>query len=620
MAKSLILSNINSKVLLLSTIIIVSSCAENDPDYTLSAIDYQNKENSIGSLIKLRIQPGDEPEVWMNKVRVTDDDHIQFDVTINSNNDFAYAQLKNSNANSEVILNRQVIDDDAFNYLTTLSNSALYWFKSKVLSDQFYICQFLLENANKVCRQLPFFPHRYAVTSDSVLITGFDVSTDNFVFLILDPELNEVLLNKEYSNSIYLTENENGLYLREVSGDEALVSAFHAYTYYYNEFYNNPFSVGNDFLGRISWHVSYRLLGMQELFLKTKDPDIKKKIVVTIRNLLETQGEKTLFRSKKYSIDQETGLELAVDNAAIYRSMLSGWAHLPGSLQLKLKLKAIEVYDLYEKDWYGHYRFQSCINFWADGIPMPFNQQNMMGLLAIKLYEITGDIKYKTRVAELYENFLNELYTLNNVIVWNYWPETYYQGWASWEYSSCQLPSQDAAPPLFAEDNSHAIINFDFIVKASELLEVRPVADIEAIIAGTHLGGNQFSFSIDGYRGSRRAPTYSYLPQWGNSSLLRRYFSRLIVFPQAAFDSQRLFRAHAQSIPETIPVNTQIQIKLHEIADSNVQESAETRIQQLENNCEVTHFQQGKVKHIDRNETSCFKEISEYVNFYGYAM
>ena len=43
------------------------------------------------------------------------------------------------------------------------------------------------------------------------------------------------------------------------------------------------------------------------------------------------------------------------------------------------------------------------IPFWADGVWLPFNMQNMWGLCLIELYKATADNKYRFRALKLAE-------------------------------------------------------------------------------------------------------------------------------------------------------------------------------------------------------------------------
>lgn len=55
------------------------------------------------------------------------------------------------------------------------------------------------------------------------------------------------------------------------------------------------------------------------------------------------------------------------------------------------------------------------------GLSLPFNKQNDMALVALKLYRITGDKKYLDRATKIFAFMKSRFHFFENHYVWNYW-------------------------------------------------------------------------------------------------------------------------------------------------------------------------------------------------------
>ena len=86
-----------------------------------------------------------------------------------------------------------------------------------------------------------------------------------------------------------------------------------------------PFSRGNDFLGRISWNQSYLLEAIIDLYEITGHPVFRDQINQTVNALLDSRNSansdvpenlpRMLWATRKYSVNQRSFLNLLVNDS-----------------------------------------------------------------------------------------------------------------------------------------------------------------------------------------------------------------------------------------------------------------------------------------------------------------
>jgi len=291
----------------------------------------------------------------------------------------------------------------------------------------------------------------------------------------------------------------------------------------------------NNDLGRLSWNVSYRLEAL--IGLHAFDPNssfpAKQVIASAIKCLLATADlsdrEGSIgWPTRKYSISGTDRLSLMVDNAAILYPMLlaANGGLTDASDREKIINLAEQFYDHYEPDFNevtGKYHFDKGIPFWADGVWLPFNMQNIWGLCLIELYKATALFRYKLRALKLAETFKQEwIYLDDGRILWHYWPQEFYDGWDEHDNLSINTPSRPASTDSLYEDLSHSGINIKFILEIYRNFPASPItaSDIEAIyltIDGFRYG-DEYSRFMSGDI-NYQPPSRIYIPQYGWNEL-----------------------------------------------------------------------------------------------------
>ena len=288
--------------------------------------------------------------------------------------------------------------------------------------------------------------------------------------------------------------------LWSVSGYGPLLNLHQQQNTFFGMQYGEAYSFSNNYMGRLSWNQSYRLRSIHKLYLATGISSLKELYNDSVTELLNRANKSTskFFYSKKYGLDKQKQISFLVDNAVIYYSMLEGVEILNDQNEQRVIEYAEIMFDSSEKDWTrDHYRFPYGESVTYDGVPLPFNQQNAMGLLSIELYKNTKNNKYLERTAKLLQYFSNHMTDHNGVRIWHYWPQFFYNGWQAHQQVSYNTSVRSPHMDTLFEDYSHAAINLEFLINASLLLGEKMTVQPEEILANS-LFASGFSRFISG--------------------------------------------------------------------------------------------------------------------------
>jgi hypothetical protein len=280
----------------------------------------------------------------------------------------------------------------------------------------------------------------------------------------------------------------SGFDVVRVTGGDRETALWNAYRHISREYPLNSLAYGNNLCGRQSWVASKRLLGMVRLYDVTGDTRLRLLIRGAVRGLMATrsgplphdtgqQGSSSFWPTRVYSLDRQTDLELTVNVCTILWPLLAsvktGVIEKGESEEiLAVAREYIEKCErFYDADRKG-YRFEKDIAFWADGVPLPFNMQNTLGMTCALLFDQTGEEFYRKRALALLGAFSDEWEVDEMIFRWRYWPALYYKGWLTGDDVSTNTPSSDALADDLYEDLSHAGINMQFVRMCDELLDL----------------------------------------------------------------------------------------------------------------------------------------------------
>ena len=438
-----------------------------------------------------KIDLGSAPDLYImnNKGqnrRITDNDFIEFSPVINDLGDFAYALSKYSVAESEVFLNGEILnisEDNALNMHLSINDKYLAFSEINTRTEENNLVIYNIQNQKfkkvfieGIISNIEFIDEDqlllqiYSEKTCSMNIWTYDINNGKLDKLI-ETEHDEIIREVNYSQ---------GYEIDTIKGDSNTRNLFNAYYSLYNYKLANPFSLSNDFLGRLSWNQSTRLEGLIKLYKVTQDNLVKEQINTICKNILNIDNENLnvsdeinppyLWASKKYSINQQEPLSLLVNNSKIMNALLFAVEEdviREASIKEDIISRAEKMYDCYNQqydDYTKLYFIPKGTNIRFDGIWLPFNQQNMYGIVLLRLYNITGNEEYKLRAFELADKFKSEwTYTDDGQVLWRYWPQLFYNGWDEPDHLSINTPSYHGQPSSY-EDVGHAGINVKFIL------------------------------------------------------------------------------------------------------------------------------------------------------------
>jgi len=222
--------------------------------------------------------------------------------------------------------------------------------------------------------------------------------------------------------------------------------------------------------------------------------------------------------------------------------------------------KLYDYYDNYYDD--GLYRFQKGINFWADGICLPWNMQNAFALAMLEVYSATKEERYKNRLFEMADRFKKEFVYDGDRVMWHYWASGYYEGWTKEDNISINTPDRAKSEDKLYEDLSHAGINVKFILEFNKAFpeKVFTISDVNKLhkTIDSFIYDNTFSRFISGDTEYQKSE-YRFLPSYGwselNNSKLKRFYYPLNPLFYPDFDSQGNWIKYVNSINSINSIN-----------------------------------------------------------------
>lgn len=511
--------------------------------------------------------------------RITNNDlAIEFSPVLNDGGDYAYAVSDLSMRVSRVVINGvslpQTQDGRLYKHLE-INGNYLVFACGDLRQNLHYLCVYNL--ADHTFQSIPFDgyiqklrfldrdklliqAYRLQTRSSDVMVYRFpEGSVEGISVSPKDEVLTQVTFDKDFTVDI-------------IQGEGTALQLYNAYYEWAEYQLTNPFTNTSDARGRLSWNVSYRMEGMLEMVRLTDDPLVKRQLENSMRNLLDVRNEpgssdnpSFLWASTAYSIDATTPISLMVDNAMIIYPMLRAVNMGVGGADIRDKVvaTATKMYDHFDP-WYNEsealYHSPKGNAYWADGVWLPYNQQNVFGLVLIELYKATGDPKYKQRTVSLAQRFKSEMITTeDNRLLWHYWPKEFYAGWGSEQMLSVNTPSREAAAIANAdfEDISHAGLNVNFIVEFRKVFgDVVFTSDdvimLQKTVRGFTRADGTFTVDISGDI-SKGIPSYRYIPHYGwsklDSPVLFPFYQRIVAKVLPYFDAERL-SSYLNNLPQ----------------------------------------------------------------------
>ena len=489
----------------------------------------QNKKN----LILSKIKNYDEPEIYISKYdnleQITNNNSIEIDPLINNNGDYAYLSFYNSTSEGEIFFNSQKLDLEKGLYkLLALNNNSLFFSLERL-----YDNKHLLYRYNINSQKLDY------IEIEGVVVKAIHLDDDETILQVYNEnrQINELfLLNSvlditdfKKNNEFLLDDDENNIkiysFTNITKNEKYLFNSY--YTLLHNNL-QNSYSNGNNYLGRLTWYVTYRLEALIKLYKKTNDQRIKNIIINSINKIVFNMNKKMLsWCTKKYSLDKNSNLSLIVDDSRIFYSLMLFVNSSIESSELKQRILKYSKKFYTEKlkqfdNKHSLFRIVYGIKFQLDGVYTPSNWQNIFGLFTIELYKSTHKEEYIDFLILIGKKFKNQFQYSDENILWHYWPTEYYNGWDLESNISINTPTKLKEIDVLYEDTSHAGENLKFIINFnSEVLSSIFTNDDIVLIKNTlqnNIVQKRYSRFISGDT-TYDLPKFRFFPYYGWSEL-----------------------------------------------------------------------------------------------------
>ncbi len=443
------------------------------------------------------------------ETRLTENDaDIEYSLAVSNSGNYAFAQhdrTESASAYPKLMFNGREVEDsrnELYYRNLVFSGETLLYTGDRLTDGESVV--FLLDNTAEepesietdlAVNQLVLDPK----DKSAVYASGYTISGGKYV--IAKVSFTEHTCDYLYQSDHILKINsvlDGVVFFDEISGNEEGIYLLLALSELYGSQSREAISVGNNYNGRLSWYVGPRIGGLIDLYEKTGLDEASEQVRLCVSNVLSSVNGKNgidgpinqpyLWSTKVYGVDLSQLDCMLVNQACVLLGLLeAAEADLVTEEQHAEILDIAEkMYDYYETDYYGNgeYRFRYGRNGQFDGLCLPFNQQNVWGSCLCKMYELTGEHRYAERAKELAEYFKKEfVYLDDGRLVWHYWPQKFYDGWAESDDVSSHTPQRAAQIDLLYEDVSHAGCNFKFILTYVDTfgMDVFDADDLNAI-------------------------------------------------------------------------------------------------------------------------------------------
>lgn len=367
------------------------SCNNHTGIESSEGIGHKTYEMAVSSNGEHRIYSYINPKTGLMEVSTGDtpyDETIYYNLDINNSGDYAFCAYSQSNSVGSVFLNGEKVYSDGLYNDVVLSDSYLFVNYERLYDDTSFLYVYNIFSGAVQKIKLPYYLRNPLKTTTGIYYEAFEKNT---------ARIGIVFFNfKNFSFSEY-SFNERAYIIGDkiikVNARDSDCAIFvNAVVDYVNHDPNLALGTWNNHLGRLSWHLSYRMRELLELRRITGLKKIDTDIINLAENLLSRYNEDR-WCTKKYSIDGKQKLYLMADCGMILNSLLEvANAGVLSSTHIN-RIKDILKYEMeeYEFDWNNYY--------------------NQSGLIGEGGGIFFGKI-YPIHMTELYNRLINKIYGL----------------------------------------------------------------------------------------------------------------------------------------------------------------------------------------------------------------
>ena len=465
----------------ISTMLMFFSCNNHTGIESSEGIGHKTYEMAVSSNGEHRIYSYINPKTGLMEVSTGDtpyDETIYYNLDINNSGDYAFCAYSQSNSVGSVFLNGEKVYSDGLYNDVVLSDSYLFVNYERLYDDTSFLYVYNIFSGAVQKIKLPYYLRNPLKTTTGIYYEAFEKNTARIGIVFFNFK-NFSFSEYSFNERAYII-GDKIIKVNARDSDSAIF--VNAVVDYVNHDPNLALGTWNNHLGRLSWHLAYRMKELLEFRRLTGLNHFDRTIGLLADNLLNRYSEDR-WCTTKYSIDGKQQLFLMVDCGMILNSLLEAANEGVLSVAQIDVVRRILSYEMqyYEQDWIaysetispyidmrgggGYYKFRKGIPYTYDGIVQPFNQQNVWMNVCMEGYFLTGDEFYKNRAFQLMQNFASEFVWEGEKLIWHYWPQIFYNGWTADAAVSKNTPQKDKTVDILFEDLSHAGLNVYSIYK-----------------------------------------------------------------------------------------------------------------------------------------------------------
>ncbi len=487
--------------------------------------------------------------IFFNGKFLTNTETLKISIAQSNSKKIAWAETSYSNTSTRIAtLDGVFYEGTGFNRELNFQDEDLVWLNS--FKGIHRLCKKEFNSIN--CVKISFIPNQLIVKEGGLYVSGFRTNTMEYVLQSFSSDLVEIEVVESSQPIIYgVFAGVSSFFQLDIGEGDNYSDVF---SWYLLARYQkgDPYAFSNDYMGRVSNNLSYRLQALSIIYKKFRFTWLKNYIAQILSNLLIQFDRDGLIYSKKYSKNKSSKIAFAYDNSLIWGAILDA----SDSIGFKHKVNLIELsetaFNSYEKQFVLHeqrYYFDNDEQILFDGIFLPWNQQHAIGIWVLKLYELTGKKEYLNRAEDLYYKFLPNIDLSADYKAWSYWPTEFYDGWQRGKFDSFNSPTRE--PSLrTAEDHYHADISVSFVLEFERIKKLPSTIEPQLLIDQIVFSHNSYSRYIDGDT-SYESANWSFFPlnslfdtKSNNSWALKK----LVITNIPEYDNQLLLLSYVKNL------------------------------------------------------------------------
>lgn len=398
---------------------------------------------------------------------------------------------------------------------------------------------------------LDLWPYSVVPSDGRFLISGRRPRTGTHAIVRIENGLAETVL--ESSEAVFALQGDGQAVVYRLKGSVGLRCLFLACHRVASQPRVGPLLNLGNAEGRLSYTVAPYLMALA--IMGRYSPRAKEHAARVARRLSAAGGLQGRYPASRYSLENVT-FSYAILDALIHVAILDATPASSDEARNALR-NSVQCFDYYEGSFDGHlYRLPTDAPHRTAGLPLPVNQQAAIGLLALRLYVLTGSLRYRTRVDQLMRLF-SESMIEGDVPVWSYNHMLFTKGWKAGEVVAPHWPAKGPERPV-PEDVVHAYLGELFLSEANAVVGAESPYCLDDIADRLLRDGLETCLFLD--RSGDRS--YAHYPCFPTTISGRAALAGVVAAPALWLEDQRFLLGQARAFESAATSDGDLEVEL----------------------------------------------------------